>query len=811
VKIIATLLLLFGILGFSYGQFTHVDAGLTGINFGSADVGDYDNDGYLDLIINGTLTGGSNDATNLLYNNDGNLMFDNVVTNIQGSVYSSIHWGDYDNDGDLDLAVSGYPINTVVYKNQGNGIFAALNVEFGIGNSGPPSNNWVDYDNDGDLDLFVIAQEITRLFMNCGNDSFIPTDIDFGLYVDAKSRWADYDNDGDSDLAIIGVINNPAWTYVARLFRNDNQGSFTEVSFQIEGVQSGYIDWIDYDCDGDLDVFLCGHSGSPFGLISKLYRNDGNNTFTNSNANFQGVWFGSCDWGDYDNDGDPDLLLSGASSQVGYNTVLYRNDSGTFTAVNSTFVGIQQGSCEWGDLDNDNDLDVLIAGNSTNSGISHVYRNDQGTINVPPTAPGNLRAAKVGNFIIFEWDASTDQQTPSNGLSYVLRIGCYPGGCDISSPMSSSTGSRKIAQRGYVNSGNCSWKIAASALADQTEYYWSVQAIDTAYAGSSFATESVYQVSLNLNSPNGGEVWRGGESKNIQWISNPTINQVNIYLSSDNGENWVLLTPTPVMASAGNYEVLLPDTPSSLCLIKIENAGDNTVFDESDIHFTMLPQAPVIAITPHMHIDFGTEYLGWQSSPDTIWLSNTGTAPLAISSYDQLIANSPFELMNASFPLILSPGDSTAVQVAFSPNALGVVDDNLIINNNSENFPVLTITLVGNGAYLPPQSPENVQIEMNNNSVDLSWDPVVMSVYNTTMIPDYYLVFFNGSGDLNGDYYYLGRSYGTSFNHRLTGIHASSMFYHVRAFKTNRSDTLESYHLKTSMTESEVLRLLSTW
>lgn len=808
-KKVIWIILLALVMELCYGQFSPIDGELTGVGFCSTDLGDYDNNGHLDLLLSGSLTGNSGTATTFLYRNDGNFLFNSTNANIQGMVGSSVHWGDYDIDGDLDLCISGANKGTYIYENMGDDTFSLIDAEFNNTEQQYHSNSWVDYDNDGDLDLFITGTILTALFKNCGDNQFSMNNFDFGQYVDAKPRWGDYDNDGDQDLIITGYI-VPGYSLGTKIFRNDNMGMFTEINPGIEGVKWGYIDWMDFDNDGDLDLFVCGTT-STNSNVSRIYRNDGNNIFSDTNSGIQGIYFGSCDWGDYDNDGDSDLLLCGVSNGLGYNSLLFRNDSGVFSLVNAPFIGTQQGSCQWGDLDNDGDLDAIIAGNASNGMVSKVYRNDLNINNTPPTTPGNLRASKVGNFINFEWDASTDQQTPSNGLSYVLRIGSYPDGCNISSPMSSSTGSRKIAQRGYVNGGNCSWKIAASALADQTEYYWSVQAIDTAYAGSSFATESVYQVSLNLKSPNGGEVWRGGDLKSIQWISSPTINQVNIYLSSDNGENWILLTPTPVMASAGNYEVLLPDTPSSLCLIKIENAGDNAVFDESDIPFTILPQAPVIAITPHMHIDFGTEYLGWQSSPDTIWLSNTGTAPLTISSYDQLIANSPFELINASLPLILSPGDSTMVHLLFSPDVLGVVEDNLIIYNDSENFPVLTITMVGYGAYLPPQSPENVQIEMNNNSVYLTWDPVVLSVYNTAMIPDYYLVFFNGSGDLSGDYYYLGRSYSTSFIHRLTGIHASNMFYHVRAFKTNRSDTLKNLNLTTSMTESEVLNLLSNW
>lgn len=86
--------------------------------------------------------------------------------------------------------------------------------------------------------------------------------------------------------------------------------TFTDIDAGLTGVLSSVVTWCDYDNDGDLDILIAGEDG-PFDLTTKIYRNDGNETFTDINANVIGVNLGSVAWGDYDNDGDADILICG--------------------------------------------------------------------------------------------------------------------------------------------------------------------------------------------------------------------------------------------------------------------------------------------------------------------------------------------------------------------------------------------------------------------------------------------------------------------------------------------------------------------
>src|SRR5262249_37084670 len=116
--------------------------------------------------------------------------------------------------------------------------------------------------------------------------------------------WGDYDNDGDLDILFTG-------SGIAKIFRNDGGNAFAEVPLQAGGRSRGSVACGDYDNDGDLDVLLSGSSALGAESVTEVYRHDGNDTFTSIGAALPSVWFSSAAWGDYDNDGDLDILLAG--------------------------------------------------------------------------------------------------------------------------------------------------------------------------------------------------------------------------------------------------------------------------------------------------------------------------------------------------------------------------------------------------------------------------------------------------------------------------------------------------------------------
>ena len=359
--------------------FTDISAGLTGVDNSSVAWGDYDNDGDLDILLSGQDNGANLVAH--VYRNDGGA-FTDISAGLTGVWFSSLAWGDYDNDGDLDILLSGQDSVgnrvTEVYRNDG-GVFS--NISAGLTGVTASSVAWGDYDNDGHLDILLSGVDsgdnpVTRVYRNDGG-AF--TDISAGL-TDvwfSSLAWGDYDNDGDLDVLLSG--RDSVGISVTRLFRNDG-GAFTNIITSLIGVRESSLAWGDYDNDGDLDVLLSGRSGGN--PAARVYRNDGG-AFINIFAGLTGVLDSSVAWGDYDNDGDLDILLSGADSGGNPVAQIYRNDGGAFINIFAGLTGVLDSSVAWGDYDNDGDLDILLSG--TDSGgnpVARVYRNDD----CPPPA-----------------------------------------------------------------------------------------------------------------------------------------------------------------------------------------------------------------------------------------------------------------------------------------------------------------------------------------------------------------------------------------------------------------------------------------
>ena len=351
---------------------------------------------------------------------------------------------------------------------------------------------WGDYDNDGDLDILLTGHQgsnvgVAKIYRN-DDTSFVDIGASLTAVYHSKVAWGDYDNDGDLDILLTGYTGS---TKIAKVYRNDS-GSFIDIGAPLIPVDSGPVAWGDYDNDGDLDILLTGYLGNN-NHTAKIYRNNGD-SFTDIPTSLPPIAFGSVAWGDYDNDGDLDILLAGRSSESILITKLYRNDGGSFTDIPTSMTGVDRSSVAWGDYDNDGDLDILLTGDTGPSQLSTVYRNNIGTSNTVPTPPTSLAASVSGDSsVTLNWAKATDGQTVQDALTYNLRVGTSPGGVEIGSPMADvSTGFRRIAALSSSNHRN-SWTIRNLP---EGIYYWSVQSIDNAFAGSAFADEQTFTIGI---------------------------------------------------------------------------------------------------------------------------------------------------------------------------------------------------------------------------------------------------------------------------------------------------------------------------
>ncbi len=366
------------------GTFTDVTdaAGVRGGQFGmGAAAADYDADGDTDLFVTAY-------GRNLLFRNRGDGSFEEVAESAglySEGWFTDAVWFDYDNDSHLDLFVSGFvsyslteskycgdnqagrrhyciprsfrPTRCLLYRNNGDGTFRDESESSGISRVGSKAFGAVatDINRDGSLDLFVANDTIQNfLFVNQGDGTFFEQGLLLGVaYSDAGTARsgmgvdaADYDGDGWQDLFVANIDQE-----MFSLYKNLQGDDFVDASLEVRRETRLYSGWglrfFDFDNDGDPDLVLAnGHPDDMIGLFKPLvsykqelllFENTGSdflNVSDSAGEVFNGEYASrGLAVGDYDNDGDGDVLVS----NNGAAPLLLRNG----TARGNNWIGLR--------------------------------------------------------------------------------------------------------------------------------------------------------------------------------------------------------------------------------------------------------------------------------------------------------------------------------------------------------------------------------------------------------------------------------------------------------------------------------------
>lgn len=498
-------------------------------------------------------------------------------------------YGDYDNDGDLDIFYIGGQNSsdqTVGLLQNNNGVYTKVELSEDFQSLQQASAAWIDYNNDGNLDLILTgsmdgSSTITMVMKNLGADEGYAFEEDLdnylpGIYGEGNDNTQhqiavlDYNNDGWMDIALIGNA-GAKWDgehgRLTALFRN-NKGIFefdatnqkatigAEVFDQING---GGITVGDANNDGYMDILVTGYSdialktdGETTGNgVVYLYLNDGKGSYTNANIAFpyaqnQGVAF----FADVNNDGWNDIVEIGRDLNNGWANAasVWTNNNGTFTKLDSCGLSGGQAVVSIGDVNNDGFIDfayvgwptVTIAyGQSTgvfqevaykDCGLSDIsarggavnlvdldgdktldiqtsgwsdlngsWRNGEAinkvtVTNQAPTAPVNVKVAATADGYDLTWEAGTDDHTPTSALRYNIYMKDSEGKVWMLNPADIATGAQKVAG-GYINYLNTT-KYHFNLPAGN--YTFGVQTIDQANACSAFVSPVATAV-INVN------------------------------------------------------------------------------------------------------------------------------------------------------------------------------------------------------------------------------------------------------------------------------------------------------------------------
>jgi hypothetical protein len=483
---------------------------------------------------------------------------------LKSLINSSYDLGDFDNDKDIDLIISGFStfdgIKTILYENNTTP-GGALNLEATDNNlvsAKDGSTDFIDFDSDGDLDVVISGtsfdSDIFEVYLNNGSTTWPRINVGLEGIRDTKIDLGDFDGDGYSDLLYSGTQTGFGKITKLSEFDPDNV-TYRDSDFDVSEIQDATVEFGDLEGDGDLDFVIAGTSSSSGDNILRTYINyrndsydvlnppnerkydvlvkhDGSNTLMKNSSSVEVTAIQLTYQDDLDidlvksieslsklNDGQDLTIVNNKnkviiygdvtkrfSSTDSFQPILVHNSSGNILSEIVSIAGYTEGRLksitskssiyEQGFVLNSlskNKVKTLTMSGLVDDNIEEMI------VNQRPDMPFVLSEEVINPFngngkteVLLSWNQAYDDNTPSEGLTYSVRVGTFPGGEDVLSSNATPEGILKSSSKGNAEH-NTSWKLALNP----SKYYWSVQSIDNSFNGSLFSAENEFKIGAN--------------------------------------------------------------------------------------------------------------------------------------------------------------------------------------------------------------------------------------------------------------------------------------------------------------------------
>jgi VCBS repeat-containing protein len=504
------------------------DAPFEGVENGKVSWGDFDRDGDMDLALMGSAASGT--ITNVYENIEGT--FSNTSQNFTKFIGGDIEFVDVNQDGWLDVAVSGTSPDgrkSELYINQ-SGQFFELNPNYNVEGLSQTDMEWADLDNDSDPDLIISGidnenQFRTYYYTNLGDFNFLKEKL-FNRpgFISGEIDIVDANNDGDNDLFATGIAGSIGNQYYDR-FRIDNTYYWGSQQSDVDtGFAAGNTEYLDIDGDGLMDFLSIGKDDINSSAV-RSYSNlmDLNYLPKLNNADF--------DFADYNNDGLSDVVISGedpsdgtAVSKLYVTFADYFGSDYQLVETDLVLQGLRESSVDWIDYDKDGDLDLFLTGlDNDGNAKSLLYKaTNTNNLNTPPAKVENVVAQGLGGngLLRITWDKPTDDYSTS--FRYNVRIGTSPGSSDILYANSITDADSSINGSTLIDVNSLSSRTNRFLTVLPGTYYVAVQAIDGGNRGGEFSDEVSVSVDYAWNLQRLGGIidrrLRTSESSSIKFI-----------------------------------------------------------------------------------------------------------------------------------------------------------------------------------------------------------------------------------------------------------------------------------------------------